>query len=858
MTRNMENTYKPLRPGALILLTVLCGTMAAGPLAGSMLAASGRKKLGWITGVAGVILGAGLLGGMVAWNTQWEKIALALTGVNLVLGLGLWRLAAYFAPAAREAAPESEGTQKESGGLRQVAVGFFAGAMVTGILGTVCSIFYLLITDALFSTWFPVTFADDYALSRLTFSGFCLTAAGAFAGAVGGRLRPDIRPKAFVEGCFAIIFVYLTLVLAAEVTMALPGFQAGAVTGSGWRDILSSMILGGLFIGVVWSGLWAFHITNGENGRAKLRRSLAAAACNVAVALTIAVTFGYAAEAYLAAGLHWERRAEISKALWCYEHGLKKMPQDHIASFLQYRAALIYHKMGREDLAEKGFERLITKYNANDRLAEKSARFLDSLRRSTGPSRVVLPGVETRTEYKSAYCVPNSLALTMRYWGADVDAKEIGREITGLSGGTFAVNQAWFAVQKGFRHDFLPMADLSDIKQCIDAGFPVMVYVPSHVLVIFGYDEALETFVTYDTSTSDLWSEYIQQDFVKAWKRRATTVVLAYPPEEEKRLPWNIAQRLNEFSDKYLHYQLCALDSKGSEVSVSHLMAAAGDDGEFFFPVTAMYSGFPGLRQELTERFDADTVIKSIRRYFGEDFDEGEHLYGQYHDEHSVDNDSALRDSINYLIGIQRFDMVENLVTRIDEEGPLSSNILGDAGMIDLVWGDYDRGLDRIQRAIDQYSGMDWAFYLGLARKKDGNDREAVRLLVQTADFAGRRSSRGRRDDMPLYDASLDVQIGLDEYGFPSLALANQMLVDMDELGESREDLLTVWERWHHFMPFDSSVANALAGMYRQDLENMKPKKDASKIFKTRKKLKLAEQRINNYSLPAYSKYPED
>ena len=570
MIPNKEDNPGTLRPGALILLTVLCGTLAAGPLAGSILAAGGRKRLGWTIGAAGVILGAGVLWAMIAWNTQWEKIGLALTGVNLVLGIGLWRLTSHFetAPQGVEAPPALD-EEKERGGLRHVAMGFLAGAMVTGILGTVCSIFYLLITDALFSTWFPVTFADDYALSRLTFSGFCLTAAGAFAGAAGGRLKPDIRPKAFVQGCFAIIFVYLILVLAAEATMALPGFQAGAVTGSGWKDILGALVLGGLCIGVFWSGLWAFYIMNGEDGRTKLRRAAAAAGAGFAVALTLAVTFGYAAEAYLAAGLHWERRADISKALWCYEHGLKKLPQDHIASFLQYRAALIYHKLGREDLAEKGFERLITKYNANNRLAEKSARFLDSLRRSKGPARVVLPGVETRTEYKSAYCVPNSLALTMRYWGADVDAREIGREITGLSGGTFAVTQAWFALQKGFRHDFLPMAGLSDIKRCIDAGFPVMVYVPSHVLVIFGYDEALETFVTYDTSTSDLWSEYIQRDFIKAWKRRATTVVLAYPPEEANRLPKDIAQRLDEFSDKYLHYQLCSLDAKGSEISVS-------------------------------------------------------------------------------------------------------------------------------------------------------------------------------------------------------------------------------------------------------------------------------------------------
>ncbi|MBI9075414.1 MAG: hypothetical protein JEZ02_08400 [Desulfatibacillum sp.] len=837
-----------MHPGWLIPLTVLCGTMATGPLAGSMLAGHGRKILAWCTGVLGFAAGIATLWTMVTWNTEWSRVGLVLTGLNLVFGLGLWRLVIELSPAPGNGEiPSGMEGGPERGGFRQILTGLIGGAMVTGIVGAVCAIFYLLLADALFSTWFPVTFEDNYAMARLAFSGFCLTAAGALAGAIGGRLRPGIRPWPFVVGCLAIVYAYLSWEMAAEITIALPGFQAGAVTGSGWEDILNSMVLGGFCIGILWAVFWAFHIMAPVPNYVKARRAIAVLGFNLAAAATLAITFGYAAETYLAAGLHMERRAYISNALWCYEHGLKKMPKENIASFLQYRAALIYHKLGREDLAEKGFERLVTKYNANSTLAEKSGKFLDSLRRSSGLARVVLPGVETRTEYKSSYCVPNSLALTMRYWGADVDAREIGRKITGLSGGTFSVNQAWFAIQKGFRHDFLPMAGLSDIKRCIDAGFPVMVYVPSHVLVIFGYDEALETFVTYDTATSDLWSEYIQQDFIKAWKRRATTVVLAYPPDKESQLPPDIAQRLRDFSNKYLHYQLCALDSAGNEVSVPHLMAAAGDTGEFFFPVTAMYASFPGLRQDLTERFDPEIVIKSIRGYFGEDFDEGEHLYGQYHDEESVDDDMALRDSIYYLIGNRRFDMVENLITRIDEEGPLSSNILGDAGIIDLVWGDYDRGLDRIQRAIDDYSEMDWAFYLGLARKKGGNTREAVRLLVQAVDYGSRGSQRGRRDSMPLHDSSLDVRIGLDEYGFPALALANGILAETEDLGESREELMPVWERWHHFLPFDASVAAALSALYEEDLARLNPKKDASEIYKTTNKLKLVRRRATNY-----------
>ncbi len=855
MTLYDNKNISTMHPGWLIPLNIIAGLMATGPLAGYLLALRGKKSLGGIVGLAGFVGGAATLWAMVLWNVEWTKVGLTLFAFNLLIGLGLWRLLAELTPSLEKAEDdphEDIADLPERGGFRRVIVGMMGGAMVTGIVGMVCATFYLLTADAVLSTWFPVTFADEYALARLGFSGFCLTIAGGIAGAIGGRIRPETTPVQLVMGCLVLIFVYLSWAFAAEITIALPGFQAGAVTGQGWEDILNSMVLGEFCIGILWAVFWAFHITASNEWKVKARRTACLLGFNAAAALTLAITFGYAAEAYLSMGLHMERQAHISKALWCYERGMKKLPERHIASFLQYRAALIYHKLGKDDLAEKSFERLVTKYNSSGRLVKKASRFLDSLRMSAGQPRVVLPGVETRTEYKSAYCVPNSLALTMRYWGADINAREIGRKITGLSGGTFSVNQAWFAIQRDFRHDFLPMASIQDIKRCIDAGFPVMVYVPSHVLVIFGYDEALETFVTYDTATSDLWSEYIQQDFVKAWKKRATTVVLAYPPDKQDLLPPDIVQRLEALSDNYLHYQLYVLDSPNNEISVPHLMAAAGDTGEFFFPVTTMYAAFPGLRQELMEQFDPETVVHSIRQYFGEDFDEGEHLYGQYHDENSVDNDSALEASIHYLIGNQRFDMVDNLITRIDDEGPVSSNMLGYAGMIDLVWGDYDRGLDRIQRAIDDDSVQDWNFYLALARKNQGNPRDAVRLLAQAVEHGSRASSRARRRKMPLSDSKLDVRIHLDDFGFPTLAQANKILSEMDDLGQSREDLVNAWERWHHFMPFDAPVAAALAELYEEDLEGLDPKKDAAQIFKINNKLNLARNRAQRFDLTAF------
>jgi hypothetical protein len=55
----------------------------------------------------------------------------------------------------------------------------------------------------------------------------------------------------------------------------------------------------------------------------------------------------------------------------------------------------------------------------------------------------------------------------------------------------------------------------------------------------------------------------------------------------------------------------------------------------------------------------------------------------------------------------------------------------------------------------------------------------------------------------------------LDNYGFPDIALANDILVHMDDLGESRDDLEENWWKWSHHNPFDAQVSEALLKLYR-------------------------------------------
>jgi hypothetical protein len=719
-----ETIPRPIHPLWLVPICLVAGLVTGGPFAGAILFRCGYRRLGWGLGAGLMLIGAGVLLLAGLWGVQWYWVALTLAFVHLVCGSILFYICLGPFKRFQNTHPA---ISAERGTYRHTFGGIVGGALIGGLFGTVFSIPYALLSDRLFSTAMPVAFDDTLAMFRVISSGVFITLSGIIAGGFLGRFRPRMSPwQTMLYGLF-LVWIYQTWMLGMDITIAMPAFQANSATTRGWYTLFIPLVLLDLFIACWWTVFLLFFITSPGRILDRVFRFCLVFPLNVAAALTISITLGYPGDLLLGLGKHLERTAHTAMALKCYELGLEKEPKPQIASYLQYRVALLNHKLGERLKAREGFNRVVAKYNGNEELVKKANRFLDNIDQKPEGKRVVLPGVETRTEYKGGYCVPNSLALVMRYWGKDVSARTIGRKITGLGTGTIIVDQRWFAEQQGWRHDFLPMAGIDDIKRCIDAGFPVLVYVPAHVFAILGYDDVLETFVTYDVASRDIWEEYIRKDFIKSWKKQAGTLVLSYPPEKEDMIPDDIRDRLASLSDNYIHFQLHYFDAPKGSLSVPHLWKAAGANGAFFFPVTVLYSEFPSLRATIDKQYDANRIAEEIKTYFWSDFDEGVHLAGQQHDNRWSRQDWALDFAVSYLIDHGQTDLVDALISRIDNQGQVSAKTLEGVGLMDLSKGRIQMGLDRVQTSNKAVV----AFYSGLARLKTGETQGAVRDLAK-------------------------------------------------------------------------------------------------------------------------------
>ncbi|MGA1841008.1 MAG: C39 family peptidase [bacterium] len=797
-------------------------------MAGNILCHCDYRKTGWTVGISLAAFGLLLFVLMIFWPIEWYWAALTLLGIHILVSIALPVLLKV---PFREYKAQYPLPHKEQGKFRNIVVGMAGGAFIAGILGAMTSVLYLLFMDKLFSTLLPVIFLDYYAVTRIVLSTICIIFSGIIAGGFLGRFKPNITPSRGILYGFILLWAYFTWAMAIEGLIVFPSFQANAATGKGLLSSVTPLIIAGFFIGCLWVNFLLYYIISAQRPWKKVHRVLQVMVINIMAAFTISILFGYTSDVFLASGQHFEREGLPQRALWFYELGLEKEATNQITSYLQYRAALLNHKLGNDIKAQRGFRGVVVKNNKNQYLVKKANRFLDNLTKSIEKSRVVLPGIDMNTEHKAAYCVPNSLALVMRYWGADINAKKIGSKITRLGGGTYAVEQAWFAHQMDFNHDFLPMASIEDIKECIDAGFPVMVYVPQHAFVIFGYDETLETFVTYDMSTPSIWEDYLSEDFIKIWKRDSTTLILVYPDEKAQYIPQHIYYRLKKLSPQYLHFQLHYLDKPKESISIPHLYAAAGDTGEFFPPVTILYCTFPGLRGSIEKEYDSEVIINAMKQYFLDDFDEGVHRWGQYHNNSTSERDLALENSIYYLIGHKRLDLVQHIIEEIDREGQISYSMLDVSGMIDLSSGHLEQGLDRLKRAGVYYSSL----YGGLAHLQLGDTLNAVRPLTEVLCTRKYLYASGNRID-------------LNKYGHPELTLAKGILLRMDNYGESREKLEDLWEELSNYVPFDIPIAKVLERIYTERLSEIDKEEEPQRYEKLIEKIKILRQRLDRYS----------
>ncbi len=667
---------------------------------------------------------------LLLWRTEWYWSALIVISMQILASVIYYVLLRKL----QLAAPEQYKTTFADIFLEKssyILAGIAGGMFLVPLLGVPVVILFLLASDHFLFTFMPVAFDDATSLVLLTFGIMSLVMSGAVAGGWLGKIRLKMRPIAALGYAFALIWITMLWYLILQLTIVLPGFLSSQAESSASYFSYLFFFFGIIIIGSWWSPYLLMYCLRHQTIFGRFFRCLQIPVVCISSAIIFSFICGYPSNWFQSCGKFFEKEGNVAASKWCYEESISKKPTGEHASYLQYQIAMQSYKLGDRKKAEEGFSKVISMQNYRQDLVIRAGRFLENLKRnSAGKKRVVLPGVENPTAFKGSYCVPNSLAMIMNFWGADINAETIGQAITSLNSGTMVIDQAWFAEQQGFRHEFLPLSDISDIIACIDAGFPVLVYVPSHVFAIVGYDEILETFVTYDVATREIWVDYLRNDFLKSWKKEDTTMIVVYPPDQGKWIPPKIAEAALMTSDRYFQYHLHYLDSPEGYVSEEHLLLASDSRSHFFLPLVTLYKEFPSLRSTLLKKADLPKVTEDITDYFGTNFDEGVHLAGQRHYDDYAEKDYKLASSIDFLIGTGQIKEASSLIDKIELEGKVSPETRETRAILNIAMGDLENAIPRLVEEEDSQLH----FYLAQCYLQQNNPNGAIPELVKTID----------------------------------------------------------------------------------------------------------------------------
>jgi len=130
------------------------------------------------------------------------------------------------------------------------------------------------------------------------------------------------------------------------------------------------------------------------------------------------------------------------------------------------------------------------------------------------------------------YCGPASLAMVLRYWGADADQDAIARELYIESiKGTLNLDLEFYARRRGFEARSF-RGTLEEVKAHLRQNHPLIVfqdlglgpYEVPHFAVLIGYNDARGALIAHSGTTEYRVISY--EEFLRTWERRERWTLL--------------------------------------------------------------------------------------------------------------------------------------------------------------------------------------------------------------------------------------------------------------------------------------------------------------------------------------------
>jgi tetratricopeptide (TPR) repeat protein len=696
----------PVPPAGLrriVAIGLFASPAAAAWIVGGLVAGQGRRRLAACLRVAGIAATIVIALGVLILPVRWEAAAALWSGfcVATTAGLAGWaRATGAIQPVSR---PVHEGRARDA--IRAIAAVVFVMPPL---------VMFAHLVGAASAGWLLVRFdpsvGDPSAMFGSIAWGFLFGIPIGVAFVVLSQRRGHLKTPADLGRAalsYAVVLILTEICLSTSAT-ALRTIMIGAELASG-----SSAMQDALLHAVLYTASIPLALRLAWGGGRGARRLLGTMVLLVAGLANLLLVLGYTARVQFVLGRQLEKSGRIEAALRWYGRSLSARSTPLIESYLQHRIGLIDYKLGHLDQAAASFRLVQTSRNANKELVRQSAHYLDQLARHQEGRRVVLEGVEVRTELRESYCAPNTLALVMNYWGHPLSPAAIGEKVALIGGGTPLSGIRFLCEENGLDHWVVPFATIADLRWLVDRGLPVLAYLPGHVLAVFGYDTRLGTLVTYDTATWDIWVDEPQPDFLEQWGRTLFLMGVVLPRDGGPPAAGEIRRRFSGRSSEAAWHWWLSREVRSRDEAAAHLRAALVADPAFFPAAFEILTRSPSDRAWVRDHTDGPGIVAGARA-----------LLKREHASHSIAGGLARWHYLN-----QDWQALLDLVDWLDQHRRPGPGRL-EAGIAAARLGRWARAAYLLGAADTEDEG-EAALYEALAQETTGRNDEAVTTAAQ-------------------------------------------------------------------------------------------------------------------------------
>ncbi len=255
----------------------------------------------------------------------------------------------------------------------------------------------------------------------------------------------------------------------------------------------------------------------------------------------VLVFTGYSITVNLTAASILEGGGKHSVAGKLYARVVPYISYDPLLASLNHRQGVLNVLNKDYESALSFFKKVMAGYSEEFEVYQKARKYVKSFEKNKAMedrgSKIF--SVRHRTFLQAASCFPNSLAVILGFYESEtVSARDLSYSIKeSFDEGTFIWKAESFLKENGYTLLTAFWQSRETLIALLEVGYPVLIYLPGHVYTLYGYDENLEMFFTYDTAKSNQWDDKPFSELQMAWmnKNFLMSVVIKKGKEEELR-----------------------------------------------------------------------------------------------------------------------------------------------------------------------------------------------------------------------------------------------------------------------------------------------------------------------------------